>query len=212
MKTYRFIFCLVVLVLFICIIPKTTFTPKTGESHIVDSDIEKTGLFIDELENKIEGENSFISEINSNGFKVVETAYKEIGNIGGEKYWSWYGFDSHVSWCCCFVSWCANECGLIDSGVFPKFSSVEYGKNLFMARNEWQWANEEPKTGMIIFFDFVNKDLDNARDGIPDHVGIVMNVIDGYVYCIEGNYRDTCKETKYELNSSYIFGYGTPDY
>ena len=26
------------------------------------------------------------------------------GNEGGELFWSWYGFESRVSWCACFVS------------------------------------------------------------------------------------------------------------
>ena len=26
-------------------------------------------------------------------------------------YWSWYGFDSRVEWCACFVSWCYNQAG-----------------------------------------------------------------------------------------------------
>ena len=41
---------------------------------------------------------------------IVEVALNQIGNIGGETYWSWYGFNERVEWCACFVSWCANQC------------------------------------------------------------------------------------------------------
>lgn len=144
--------------------------------------------------------------------KIVEVAYKEIGNVGGEKFWSWYGFNGYVPWCCCFVSWCADQCGYIDSGVIPKFASVTVGQNWFMNNNQWIWPNVEPSPGMIIFFDFANQDLEDINDGIPDHVGIVRYVLDGYVYCVEGNYYDTCKDTKYLLNNSCIYGYGVPNY
>lgn len=42
--------------------------------------------------------------------EIVSVALSQIGNIGGQPYWSWYGFNSRVEWCACFVSWCANEC------------------------------------------------------------------------------------------------------
>lgn len=53
--------------------------------------------------------------------RIVSVAKAEIGNEGGEKFWLWYGFNSHVSWCACFVSWCGEQCGLIQSGAMPKF-------------------------------------------------------------------------------------------
>lgn len=49
----------------------------------------------------------------SNGSNdIVQVALAQIGNVGGQPYWSWYGFSSRVEWCACFVSWCANECRL----------------------------------------------------------------------------------------------------
>ncbi len=52
--------------------------------------------------------------------EIVTVALSQVGNIGGEPYWSWYGFGSRVEWCACFVSWCANECGYIDSWRDPE--------------------------------------------------------------------------------------------
>ena len=34
----------------------------------------------------------------------VDIAKSQVGNVGGQPYWSWYGFNSRVDWCACFVS------------------------------------------------------------------------------------------------------------
>lgn len=86
--------------------------------------------------------------------------------LGGESYWSWYGFNSRVEWCACFVSWCANECGYIENGVIPKFASVNVGIDWFKDRAQWADNGYTPEPGTIIFFDW-------KGDGKADHVGIV---------------------------------------
>ena len=55
---------------------------------------------------------------------IVKVALSQVGNVGGEPYWSWYGFNSRVEWCACFVSWCFNECGYLDSGNRPEICRV----------------------------------------------------------------------------------------
>ena len=60
---------------------------------------------------------------------IVEVALTQLGNEGGQPYWSWYGFDGRVEWCACFVSWCADQCGYIESGLIPKFSGCVDGAN-----------------------------------------------------------------------------------
>ena len=62
---------------------------------------------------------------------IVEVALSQVGNVGGEPYWRWYGFDSHVNWCASFVSWCADQCGYIESGIIPKFSYCPTGEAWF---------------------------------------------------------------------------------
>ena len=152
------------------------------------------------------------SILDSEAFKLVEVAYREVGNVGGEKFWSWYGFNSYQPWCACFVSWCADQCGFIESGIIPKFSLVSYGANWFMNNKQWLKRYETPEPGMLIFFDFVDRGLNEVSDGIADHVGIVKTVKDGYVYCIEGNYKNTCSEAKYKIGYGHILGYGVPNY
>ena len=94
---------------------------------------------------------------------IVQVALSQIGNIGGEPYWSWYGFNSRVEWCACFVSWCANECGYIENGIIPKFAGCIQGSEWFKERGQWQDGSFTPEAGHIIFFDW-------EGDGLTDHV------------------------------------------
>jgi uncharacterized MAPEG superfamily protein len=136
---------------------------------------------------------------------IVEVALTQVGNQGGQPYWSWYGFDSRVEWCACFVSWCADQCGYIESGLVPKFAGCVDGANWFKSNGKWQNRTYEPKTGDIIFFDW-------EGDGTTDHVGIVEKCENGTVYTVEGNSGDACKQRQYAVGSSSIYGYGIPAY
>ena len=135
---------------------------------------------------------------------IVEVAASQIGNVGGEPYWSWYGFTERVEWCACFVSWCANKCGYLDTFI-PKFAGCSTGVQWFKARNQWADRTITPEPGMIIFFDW-------DRDGVPDHTGIVEKSENGYVYTIEGNTSNSCRRRQYTVGNSQIFGYGIPAY
>ena len=135
---------------------------------------------------------------------LVAVALSQVGNVGGEPYWSWYGFSSRVDWCACFVSWCANECGYIDAGVIPRFAGCIQGSNWFKNRGLWQDGGYEPRPGDIIFFDW-------EGDGLTDHVGIVERVENGRVYTVEGNSGDACRQNNYLVGSAVIYGFGCPD-
>ena len=142
---------------------------------------------------------------------IVTVALSQIGNVGGQPYWSWYGFNSRVEWCACFVSWCANECGYIDSGVIPKFAGCVNGVQWFKDRGQWQDGSFEPSAGQIIFFDWDNKGSSGPQDGQPDHVGIVEKCENGIVYTIEGNSGDSCRQRQYPVGYYEILGYGIPE-
>lgn len=136
--------------------------------------------------------------------EIVTVALSQLGNVGGEPYWSWYGFSSRVEWCACFVSWCANECGYIGAGGVPKFAAVGTGEEWFKARGLWRDNQYTPNPGDIIFFDWESDGL----DGKPDHVGIVEKVENGKIYTIEGNSNDVCKENRYTLGYYEVLGFG----
>ena len=136
---------------------------------------------------------------------IVEVALTQLGNEGGQPYWSWYGFEGRVEWCACFVSWCADQCGYLESGIIPKFSLCSDGVDWFKGNGQWQDKNYEPSAGDIIFFDW-------DGNGTTDHVGIVESCENGVVYTVEGNSGDTCKQNQYSVGSSSIYGYGVPAY
>ena len=151
--------------------------------------------------------------IHSADEQIVAVAESQIGNVGGQPYWSWYGFNSRVAWCACFVSWCANECGYIDAGVIPKFAGCVWGVDWFQDRGQWADGTATPVPGMIIFFDWDSPDGESGpQDGLSDHVGIVQKVEDGYVYTIEGNTSDSCAQRRYRIGYYEILGYGIPAY
>ena len=108
---------------------------------------------------------------------IVSVALSQVGNVGGEPYWSWYGFSGRVEWCACFVSWCANECGYIDTGIIPKYAGCVNGVQWFKDRGQWLDGSAEPAPGMIIFFDWNDE---NGQDGLSDHTGIVEKVENGH--------------------------------
>ena len=137
--------------------------------------------------------------------QIVTVALSQVGNVGGQPYWSWYGFNSRVEWCACFVSWCANECGYIDAGIIPKYAGCINGSQWFKDRGQWADRNYEPAPGTIIFFDW-------EGDGSTDHTGIVQKCENGTVYTVEGNSGDACRTRTYSVGSSVIYGYGIPAY
>ena len=130
---------------------------------------------------------------------VVDIAKSQVGNVGGQPYWSWYGFTSRVEWCACFVSWCYGQVGLTE----PRFSACQsQGIPWFQSHGQWggrDYANIAP--GDAIFFDW---DL----DGRADHVGIVVGTDGSRVYTVEGNSGDACKIKSYSLTYECIKGYG----
>ena len=134
---------------------------------------------------------------------LVAVALSQVGQVGGDPYWSWYGFGSHVEWCACFVSWCAGQCGLLENGVIPKFASCGAGVNWFQSRGQWLDGSATPEPGMIIFFRWYGSD-----SLIADHVGIVERVEDGRVYTIEGNSDNMVRQNSYPIGYGEIKGYG----
>ena len=136
---------------------------------------------------------------------MVAVAQSQIGNVGGEPYWRWWGLDYRVEWCAIFVSWVADQCGYLDSGVLPKMEGVRPYVDWFIERGQWQGLEYEPSPGDIIFFDW-------ESDGLADHVGIVEKVENGLIYTVEGNSGDVCAERRYTLRAVSIYGYGLPLY
>ena len=153
--------------------------------------------------------NAVLYGIGTGSGEIVTVALSQVGNVGGQPYWSWYGFNSRVDWCAIFVSWCANECGYIEAGVIPKFSGCVQGSRWFKERGLWQDRSYTPNPGDIIFFDWHDPNgFSGPQDGVPDHVGIVEKVENGRVYTVEGNSGDKCCQRSYPVGYYEIYGCG----
>lgn len=143
------------------------------------------------------------------GASIVAVAVQEIGYHEGAgnhtKYGVYTGTDG-MSWCHAFVSWCANECGFIESNIIPKTAACETGRQWFIHKQQYQKAGSyTPQAGDIIYFD-------KGGVGESHHVGIVEYVENGIVHTIEGNKNNQVMRGHYELTYKGIMGYGTPDY
>ena len=141
----------------------------------------------------------FVNGTRPGNQELMELAKQQVGNVGGYPYWSWYGFNSRVEWCACFVSWCYNQAGKSE----PRFAGCEWqGVPWFQSRGQWGARGyENIAPGDAIFFDW---DL----DGVADHVGLVLGRDGSRVYTVEGNSGDACKIKSYPLDYACIKGYG----
>ena len=169
-----------------------TFSNNSPETSITENQ-EKIVYFIPDLEGS------------PTRYAVVQAAAREIGNVGGRKFWSWYGFSSRVHWCACFTSYIAAECGCIQSGICPKDAGVEGWMNFYKKQHRWAPGNYIPHSGDFILFDF-------NGNGTPDHIGIVESCDGKTVHTIEGNSGNRCRRGAYTRGATSILGYGCPNY
>jgi murein DD-endopeptidase MepM/ murein hydrolase activator NlpD len=136
---------------------------------------------------------------------IVNTALRELGS-GGGKYSGWYKGSPSDNWCAMFVSWCAEQNGLIASGAFPRFASCAEGISWFARRARFSLGYARtPQPGDLVFFDW-------DRNGRANHVGVVVDARGGIVRTVEGNSSERVMRRAYSINSPDIFGYAYPDY
>lgn len=148
---------------------------------------------------------------------LVNIALSQKGNVNGQPYWSWYGFDSRVAWCACFVSWCANQAGIPTSAI-PKRSACTNGGRAesagagFMSyyKNEGRWQPSQshggsytPQAGDVVLFNW------SGSDKSADHVGIVVSCENGVITTIEGNSGNAVKTRTYKVTDKDVIGFGT---
>lgn len=115
------------------------------------------------------------------------------------------GFGSRVPWCAAFISWCADQCGYIDTGIVEYTAAAD--PTYYIQREQYFTRSEgyAPLPGDLIYFDW-------EQDGEIDHVGIVEYVQEGIVYTIEGNSGDAVQTLSYYLNDPQIDGFACPAY
>lgn len=139
---------------------------------------------------------------------VINLALSQVGQMGGQPYWSYYGFSSRVEWCACFVHWCMRQTPSATSH-FPTTNNnagARTLRNWFVDAGQFGDKNyTNLVAGDCIFFDW-------EPDGLTDHVGLVIGTDGNKVYTVEGNSGDAVKIKSYPIGSSVIDGYGLMNY
>ncbi len=117
-------------------------------------------------------------------------------------YGAWYGMNGEP-WCAMFVSWCANQAGILGN-VVPMYAYCPYGKNWYADKGRYRFPimGYTPKEGDVVFY---------RSNGVSCHTGIVIgcNPSTHMITTIEGNEGQAVrkKERSY-LNNSYVDGFG----
>ena len=146
----------------------------------------------------------FINGTRNSCQAVIDLALSQVGQTGGQPYWSYYGFSSRVEWCACFVHWCMRNTPSA-SGSYPQTANNAYCQTIadnFMSIGQWgSRGYTDLVAGDTIFFDW-------EGDGHTDHIGLVIGTDGTNVYTVEGNSGDAVKVKSYPINSSVIYGYG----
>lgn len=148
--------------------------------------------------------------------KLVAWCKDQVGYAEGynnyNKYatgrYSAYGWDvQNQPWCDVFVDCAFIECFGLDAAsrltYQPKggFSALCSASAQFYKNNGAYYSS--PEVGDQVFF--------NVSGGI-NHTGIVVKAGGGIVETIEGNSSDAVRNNAYAIGSSYINGYGRPNW
>ncbi len=135
------------------------------------------------------------------------------GKKGGDKYRKWYtGSPDGQNWCATFISWCANEAGILNKAI-PKFQGCDEGISYFKNKGLFEYTKayggniESCSRGDIIFF--CKGDKNDST-----HVGIVTNFDGLKITTVEGNSSNTIKTREYNFNNDNkkILGFASPEY
>ncbi len=156
-----------------------TFDVPTYGNHLID-------VFV--IDDQTNQETKISSQTVTNTEAVpplVKVALSQLsertGVIGGSKYINWYNGNPYAEWCAMFTSWCAEQCGMLNTQV-PRFSYCGNAVDWYKARGRFS-KNITPKAGDLVFFDY-------EHDGFIDHVAIIEAVRGNFIYTIEGNYAE----------------------
>ena len=146
--------------------------------------------------------------------RMVEIALSQVGtrekNADGTygkgnftEYGAWYGMDGQP-WCAMFVSWSADQAGLLNSAV-PKHASTSRGVAMYKEKGLYapQKSGYVPREGDAIYFS-------TPSTGKMQHVGLVVayDHANKKVYTVEGNTGNAVRIRHYDADNPRIDGYG----
>lgn len=129
------------------------------------------------------------------------------------------GGSANMQWCAAFVSWCFVKAYGLEAAKALLCGGIHHytptGASRFKKKGQYiKRGSGKPKIGDVVYF------YSKAKGRIG-HVGIVYKVSGSKVYTIEGNTSGASslvtngggvKKKSYSLSSTYIDGYGRPEY
>ena len=133
--------------------------------------------------------------------KDLDSKTANAGNGNYTKYGAWYGLNP-AHWCCMFVSWCANEVGILGT-LIPKYKGAGTGYNWF--KNKGQ-ITMKPRPGDIGFL------KPTIKGATSSHTFIVYEVLGDKIITIEGNLNDGVVKNTRKLTDKNILGFGSVEY
>lgn len=133
------------------------------------------------------------------------------------KYTEWYGAGD-VAWCVIFIVYCANECGYLDSGLFPRLAWCDGIFDFFVNQQGFGYCSLAECTQIggseytAVPGDIV---LYQCSDGTCTygHIGLVTAAGDGFVDITQGNTADRVMtiRTTYSAYGNIIIHIPYPD-
>lgn len=171
------------------------------QTKFLDDNLETTKQYLKE------GDGSDLSA--SAAGKMVSTAKAEVGTTespkgsGKVKYNEWfYGENSDFSnkpWDAVFIAWCADQNGLIESGLFKKTASVKEQYDYLVNEKKFEThevkdikmldGTYDPVIGDIVFW--------KSNDNTFTHIGVISEVSEKSITVIEGDVDDAVKSKVY---------------
>lgn len=133
--------------------------------------------------------------------KDLDSKTKNAGSGNYTKYGAWYGLNP-APWCCMFVSWCANEVGILGT-LIPKYKGAGVGYRWFRDKNQ---LTMKPNPGDIGFLKPTKKGATSS------HTFIVYEVLGDKITTIEGNLGNGVVKNTRRLTDKNILGFGRVKY
>lgn len=130
--------------------------------------------------------------------KDLDSKKANAGDKNYTKYGAWYGLNP-AAWCAMFVSWCANEAGILKT-LIPRYSGSGAGYKWFKERGQ---ITMKPKSGDIGFLKPTKKGATSS------HTFIVYEVFGDTITTIEGNINNRVVKQTRRISDNNILGFGS---
>lgn len=114
------------------------------------------------------------------------------------------------AWCATYTSAVAIKAGLTD--IIPTECSCS--KLIELAKKLGVWVENDayiPEAGDFIEYDWADSGYGDNQ-GNPDHIGLVVSVVNNKITVIEGNKNNAVEYRELDVNGKYIRGFIAPDY